>query len=85
MNYTIFTVEEENLLCAFDTSSRAALTAGVRDALPGLSGEGAEMLEIANSALSKLETMSDDEFSKIAFSPAYGDEEGSDNQYYYDD
>ena len=78
MNYTLFTVEEENLLCVFDTSSRATLTAGVRAALHELGDEGLEMLEIANSALSKLETMSDDEFSKIAFSPAYGDDEGSD-------
>jgi len=78
MNYTIFTVEEENLLCAFDTSSRAALTAGVRAALHELGDEGAEMLEIANSALSKLKTLSDEEFSTIAFSPAYGDDEGSD-------
>ena len=78
MNYTLFTVEEENLLCVFDTSSRATLTAGVRAALHELGAEGLEMLEIAKGALSKLKTLSDEEFSTIVFSPAYGDDEGSD-------
>jgi hypothetical protein len=75
MNYTLFTVEEENLICAFDTSGRARLIGGIRSALPDFSADDPEMLEIAESALLKLDAMTDAEFSEMVFSPAYEDDE----------
>ena len=75
MNHTIFTVEEENLICAFDTTSRNALITGIRGALPDFDGDEPEMREIADSALRKLDAMTDAEFSAFIFSPAYYDDE----------
>jgi hypothetical protein len=75
MNQLLFTVEEENLICAFDTSSRDALIGGIRDALPEFDGDGPEMREIAEGALRKLDAMTDTEFSETIFSPAYHDDE----------
>ena len=73
MNHTIFTVEEENLVCAFDTSSRNALMKGIRDAMPDF--EENEMREIAESALRKLEAMTGAEFTALILSPVYNDDE----------
>ena len=73
MNHTIFTVEEENLICAFDTTGRAAVITGIRGAMPDFDED--EMREIAESALRKLDAMTDAEFSALIFSPAYYDDE----------
>ena len=73
-NNALFTVEEENLVCAFDASSRAELIAGIREALAGTGLGDPGMREIASSALRKLEAITDEGFSGIALSPAYGDE-----------
>lgn len=68
-----FTVEEENLICIFDTSSRAALIADIRATMPDF--DEPELCEIAESALKKLETMTDTEFSTLYFNPAYYNDE----------
>jgi hypothetical protein len=73
MNPTLFTVEEENLICVFDTSGRTALIGDIRAAMPDF--EEPEMREIADSAIAKLEAMSDAEFFALTFSPAYEDDE----------
>ena len=75
MNQTLFTVEEENLICAFDTSSRAALIGGIRSALPEFDDDEPEMRDIAESAIQKLEGMTDEDFSSMIFTPAYNDDE----------
>ena len=68
-----FTVEEENLICIYDTSSREAAMGGIRAAVPDY--EEAEMREIAENALRKLENMTDAEFSEYIFCPAYENED----------
>lgn len=73
MNTSTFTVEEENLVCIFDTSSRDTLIGGIREAMPDF--DEPELREIAENVLHKLETMSDLEFSAIYFTPAYFDDE----------
>ena len=77
MNTDIFTVEEENLICVFDASNRAALIDGICGALPNFDADEPEMREIAESALIKLDAMTDAEFSALTFNPAYdgGDDE----------
>jgi len=76
MNIDIFTVEEENLICAFDTSGRDALIADISGAMSDFDGDGAEMRDIAVSALAKLDAMTDAEFSALILNPAYsGDNE----------
>jgi len=74
MSSTLCNVEEENLICAFDASSRTALISGIRGALPEFDLGEPGMREIAESAMRKLDAMTDEDFSKIIFSPAYDDE-----------
>jgi len=69
----IFTVEEENLICIYDTTNKQALMDGIRAAMPDF--EENEMREIAGNALRKLEAMSDEDFSAYVFSPAYYSED----------
>ena len=65
----IFTVEEENLICVFDISSRYALIKGILAAMPEF--DEPEMSEIAESILRKLHVMTESEFSSLIISPAY--------------
>ena len=74
----MFTVEEINLICIFDISGRAALIDGIRAALPDFYEP--EMREIAESALGKLETMTDAEFSAIDLTPEYDFEDDEESE-----
>jgi hypothetical protein len=67
-----FTVEEENLICVYGASGRDALISDIRAALPDY--DEPEMRDIAESALKKLEAMTNAEFSALTLSPAYDDE-----------
>ena len=69
MNLNLFTIEEENLICIFDTSSRTVLIDGISDAIPYF--DDPELQEIAESVLRKLEPVSDMAFSSRIFHPAY--------------
>ena len=74
MNLTPFSVEEENLICIFNTSSRAALIGGISNAISDL--DEPKLREVAKSALGKLKSMSDADFSAHIFHPAYdGDDD----------
>jgi hypothetical protein len=73
MNQEIFTVEEENLICAFTVSGRAELIEEMRSAVPLF--EESEMAEIAVNTLKKLDALTDEEFSALTLSPAYFNEE----------
>jgi hypothetical protein len=65
----VFTMEEINLMCIYDTSSRTALyndlVRGLRDVYEP------EMADLFASALEKLEALTDKEFLGIGFYPAY--------------
>jgi len=72
-----FTVEEENLICIYDTSSRTALKSSITAAYAFADSEDSEINEIVCNVLYKLVNMSDEEFSALIFCPAYvGDDEG---------
>ena len=66
-----FTFEETNLLCIYNTGSRP----GPIDALtemPGeLSPEEAELRELTDSALGKLQAMNDTEFAELELYPDF--------------
>ena len=68
----LFTVEEINLMCIFDTSDKDALLADLTAAIPYL--DEPELVEIADSVLAKLSQMSGAEFSALEFYPEYNDE-----------
>jgi len=59
----IFSVEEINLMCIYDTSGRTALVAELRDSLTGVYDP--DMRDIYESTIEKLEKISDGDFSQI--------------------
>ena len=64
----IFTVEEINLICIFDTSNRAKLISEMKS-VP-LADLDDEMQQLLFRVVQKLEKMNDEEFSRFDFAPA---------------
>ena len=69
----LFTVEEVNLMCIFDTSSRERLTAELTAAIGGF--DEPELIEIAETALAKLSEMNNEDFDPLDLYPEYDDAE----------
>lgn len=67
----MFNVEEMNLMCIFNTDSRDALVADIRESLPDVYDP--ELRDIMQTVTAKLEKLTDEEFSQIVFSPDYDD------------
>jgi hypothetical protein len=65
---TKFTVEETNLICIFDTSSRRRAIVDMKNI--SLNDLDDEMQELLYRTVTKLEKMTDEEFSRISFTPA---------------
>jgi len=68
-----FTIEEENLICIFNTNNRNACIIDISAAI--LDFHEPELCEIAGNVLKKLQAMSDEEFCALTFNPEYNDEE----------
>ena len=66
-----FTFEEINLLCIYNTGSRAGLMEALTEMRGELSPEEAELRELTDSALSKLQAMSDAEFAQLELYPDF--------------
>jgi hypothetical protein len=73
MMYEQFNIEEVNLMCIFDTSSRAALIKELTAALPGF--DEPELTEISENVLKKLNVMTDKDFDELELYPEYEDYE----------
>lgn len=58
----MFTYEEINLMCIYDTSSRKGLIAELTKMRKYLEPDEVEILELTDSAIRKLEKISDVEF-----------------------
>lgn len=66
-----FTFEETNLLCIYNTGSRTGLIETLTEMRGELSPEEAELRDLTDSALGKLQAMSDTEFSELALYPDF--------------
>ena len=62
-----FTVEEINLMCCFDTSSRKRLIAEMKSLPIGELDD--EMAELLFHTVRKLESITDEEFSELYIAP----------------
>ena len=71
--YDKFSVEEINLMCIFDTSDRTALLTDLWERIDEVYNP--DMREIFESAIDKLERISDDDFAGIGFYMADEDDE----------
>ncbi len=66
-----FTFEEMNLLCIYNTGSRGGLIEALTEMRGELSPEEAELRELTDSALGKLQAMSDNEFAELELFPDF--------------
>ena len=66
-----FTFEEMNLMCIYNTGSRTGLIDSLREMRGELSPEETELSELTDSALGKLQTMSDAEFAQLELYPDF--------------
>ena len=66
-----FTFEETNLLCIYNTGSRTGLIEALTEMRSELLPEEAELRELTDSALSKLQAMTDEEFAQLELYPDF--------------
>ena len=66
-----FTFEEINLMCIYNTGSRTGLIDSLREMCGELSPEETELRELTDSALGKLQAMSDAEFAELELYPDF--------------
>ena len=66
-----FTFEEMNLLCIYNTGSRTGLIDALTEMRGELSPEESELREMTDSALGKLQAMSDTEFAELELFPDF--------------
>ena len=66
-----FTFEETNLLCIYNTGSRTGLIEALIGMRGELSPEETELRELTDSALSKLQAMTDKEFAQLELYPDF--------------
>jgi hypothetical protein len=67
----LFTVEEINLMCIYDTSSREKLMAELVGAIKVLDDD---ILDMAVSVIYRLDEMSDADFAALELHPEYDEE-----------
>ena len=66
-----FTFEEINLMCIYNTGSRAGLIESLNEMRGELSAEETELMELTDSTLRKLQAMTDDEFAELELYPDF--------------
>ena len=66
-----FTFEEMNLMCIYNTGSRTGRIDSLREMRGELSPEETELRELTDSALGKLQAMSDAEFAELELYPDF--------------
>lgn len=66
-----FTFEEMNLMCIYSTGTREGLIAELREMRGYLEADETELCALTDSALSKLEAMSDADFDELDLIPDF--------------
>ena len=66
-----FTFEEMNLMCIYNTGSRAGLIESLNEMRGELSAEETELMELTDSTLRKLQAMTGDEFAELELYPDF--------------
>ena len=73
-----FTVEETNLMCIYNTGSRADLLSELREMQNHIAADEAELLALTKTVMEKLSAMSDEEFESLSgeLIPDFEEQEG---------
>ena len=66
-----FTADEMNLMCIYDTGTRKSLMEQLRQMHGYLETDQPELMEMTDSALEKLEKMSDTEYAALDLMPDF--------------
>lgn len=66
-----FTADEMNLMCIYDTGTREGLMEQLRQMRGYLEADQPELREMTDSALEKLEKMSDAEYAALDLTPDF--------------
>ena len=66
-----FTADEMNLMCIYDTGTREGLMEQLRQMRGYLEVDQPELMEMTDSALEKLEKMSDTEYAALDLTPDF--------------
>ena len=66
-----FTFEEINLMCIYNTGSRTGLIEALTEMRGHLEPDETELRELTDSALGKLQAMSDAEFAELELFPDF--------------
>jgi len=72
----MFTNDEINLMCIYNTGTREGLIAELEQMRDYLSAGEMELLALTDSALSKLRGMSDEEYASLDLFPDFNDQGG---------
>ncbi|QNK40243.1 transposon-transfer assisting family protein [Caproicibacter fermentans] len=67
----MFTNDEINLMCIYNTGTREGLIAELEQMCDYLDAEETELLALTDSALGKLRNMSDTEYAKLDLLPDF--------------
>jgi len=70
----MFTNDEINLMCIYNTGTREGLIAELEQMRSYLGAEETELLALTDSALGKLRAMSDEEYAALDLFPDFNDE-----------
>ncbi len=70
-----FSIEELNLMCIYDTGTRAGLMVGLENIALELAPEDADLMDLIQGALKKLAAMSDEEYGELILVPDYKEED----------
>ena len=71
----IFTNDEMNLMCIYDTGTRTGLIDAMSEMKKELAEGENELRDMTNSAIDKLKAMTDEEYEEMEFYPDFDDEE----------
>lgn len=66
-----FTNDEMNLMCIYDTGSRAGLMKSLTEMRGELENDEIELRELTDSTLVKLSDMSDEDYTKLELYPDF--------------
>jgi len=72
----MFTNDEVNLMCIYNTGTREGLIAELEQMRGYLSAGEMELLALTDSAMSKLRGMSDEEYAALDLFPDFDDQGG---------
>ena len=70
-----FTNDELNLMCIYDTGSRAGLIEALTDMRGQLEEDETELMQMTDSALRKLNAMSDADYEALELYPDFDEED----------